>query len=245
MSGTDAFKLKGKEPQIIELYKSGESPYIIAQKFRCAPPSVYRVLYKAGVVRSQGEACSLAHKQGKFKASYKKKRRCRLNDEEIVKLYQEGKTPKEISQIAGITSIPILERVHKLGIARTRKEAMAICKREGRFRTPWQKGENHSAWKGGRFKEERGYIRVYAPEHPKARRKGYVMEHILMWEKAHGQLPEGYIIHHINGIRDDNRPENLIALPKNEHSRISGKVLKNRILELEAENQRLRELTNL
>ena len=46
----------------------------------------------------------------------------------------------------------------------------------------------------------------------------YVREHIKTWEDANGKLPEGYLIHHLNGIKDDNRLENLASVPRNKHS---------------------------
>ena len=38
--------------------------------------------------------------------------------------------------------------------------------------------------------------------------------HVLLAEKAlGGPMPKVAIVHHANGIKDDNRPENLIVLP--------------------------------
>jgi hypothetical protein len=90
--------------------------------------------------------------------------------------------------------------------------------------------KNHS-WKGGRCVDGRGYIRVMAPTHPKAYRDGYVMEHILVAEKVLGKLlPPGAVVHHINGIKADNRPENLLICQDNAyhiflHRRMNAKLV--------------------
>lgn len=100
----------------------------------------------------------------------------------------------------------------------------------------YPRGSEHPAWKGGRKKDGAGYIRVYAPGHPRALNKSYVFEHILVWERANSKpLPEGWIIHHINGVRDDNRPENLMAMPLKCHqSELKLKAGQRRIRYLEA-----------
>lgn len=73
-------------------------------------------------------------------------------------------------------------------------------------------GPRSGRWKGGRKVDERGYVLVMAPSwHPlvKGRRK-YIQEHRLVVEQREGRflLPHE-TVHHINGVRDDNRPENL------------------------------------
>lgn len=63
---------------------------------------------------------------------------------------------------------------------------------------------------GGRTHHKAGYLMVRAPEHPRATWHGYVFEHILVMEERLGRyLDEDETVHHLNGIRDDNRPENL------------------------------------
>jgi len=77
--------------------------------------------------------------------------------------------------------------------------------------------ENNGHWKGGR-RMSRGYVMIYCPDHSRAPKYGYIPEHILIWEQEHGcPVPEGHVIHHLNGIKTDNRPENLAAISKRKH----------------------------
>jgi len=66
-----------------------------------------------------------------------------------------------------------------------------------------------------------GYVRVYCPDHPKANTWGYVYEHRLIMEGIIGRfLANNEHVHHINGMRWDNRPENLQVLSASQYARL-------------------------
>jgi hypothetical protein len=58
-----------------------------------------------------------------------------------------------------------------------------------------------------------GYVMLRRPEHPHADKRGRVMEHRLVMEQMIGRVLEREeIVHHMNHVRDDNRPENLMLM---------------------------------
>lgn len=83
------------------------------------------------------------------------------------------------------------------------------------------KGRRSFAWKGGRIRDKAGYIQIWMPEHPNAkmgRGKGYIHEHRMVMSESLGRPLESHeFVHHKNGIKDDNRIENLELLTKQVH----------------------------
>lgn len=90
--------------------------------------------------------------------------------------------------------------------------------------TPWIKGRkmpqfsgsNNPRWNGGICITWAGYVGVRKLNHPFVGKRGYVLEHRLVAEKYLGRyLTKQEVVHHINGIKDDNRPENLYLFSNN------------------------------
>ena len=82
----------------------------------------------------------------------------------------------------------------------------------GCFKKEYEKnriGERGTNWKGGITYRE-GYKYIYLPDHHRSNQVGYVAEHHLVIE-AHlnRKMLKDEVIHHLNGIKDDNRLENL------------------------------------
>ena len=150
-----------------------------------------------------------------------------VNWDDLGVLYWEQQlSSRQIAEIKHVDHSTVAHALQRKGIPhRTLKEAIQLSH---------LRGERHPNWKGGRRIRDDGYIDINLPEHPRARKEGYVLEHILIWGKVHGKpLPEGWVIHHINGIPNDNRPENLVALPNKKHYEIL-RIKAQRIRELEA-----------
>ncbi|MFA5761760.1 MAG: HNH endonuclease signature motif containing protein [Dehalococcoidales bacterium] len=59
-------------------------------------------------------------------------------------------------------------------------------------------------------------------KYPKRINGKLIDEHRYIWMKNYGEIPEGYEIHHINGIKYDNRIKNLQIVTRSEHAKIHG-----------------------
>lgn len=63
-----------------------------------------------------------------------------------------------------------------------------------------------------------GYKVVYFPDHPRAWSTGYVYIHVIVAEKKLGRyLKKGENVHHIDGNRLNNNPNNIEVLSKTAH----------------------------
>jgi len=91
------------------------------------------------------------------------------------------------------------------------------CSRVGPKGRPWGSGT----------KNEDGYIVLHRPSHPNARASGDVFEHTVVMSEVLGRpLFSDENVHHKNGVKDDNHPENLELWTK---SQPAGQRVKDKI----------------
>ena len=127
------------------------------------------------------------------------------NDEELRRLYLEEKmSGKEIAERLGASDRTLGRHLREMGVSRTHDEAT-----------------KNRMQKKQKYITRRGYIMVFAPNHPRAHESGYVREHTLVAEKAlHRPIKKGEIIHHIDFVRGNNTSSNLYVYPSHaEHKK--------------------------
>jgi hypothetical protein len=87
-----------------------------------------------------------------------------------------------------------------------------------------KRGEDAFNWKGG-IETNNGYIRKYCLTHPYKGVKNKVYAHRLVMEKYLGRyLKPNERVHHINGVKKDNRIQNLMLFSnESEHQKFHAK----------------------
>lgn len=106
--------------------------------------------------------------------------------------------------------------------------AKYMCQKHYKSFVAWlDKDRVTEDWEKYSKADEKGYTKLYRPTHPNATKYGMIMEHRLVMESIVGRLLEKHeTVHHKNGNRKDNRPENLelwsIRQPKGQ--RVEDKV---------------------
>jgi len=132
-----------------------------------------------------------------------------FDEEKLIELYEKGYSVLKISRLFGykgenkriFSLLKSLELIRPMGFQKGHPSYLD------------QDGEKNHRWKGG-FTKRHGYtIMLY-----KGKQRQY---HHYIWciENGIPFIPKGYVVHHRNMKRDDNRPENLLLVPNDLHTK--------------------------
>jgi len=121
---------------------------------------------------------------------------CDRNKDKVLQMFAEGCSLTQMAKAVGTKCLEVKKFLARQGIEKEWSTASY--------------GERHYAWKG-RLVNKDGYVEIHVKGHPYARKHThYILEHRLVMEAHIGRyLLPGEVVHHINGVKDDNRIENL------------------------------------
>jgi hypothetical protein len=130
--------------------------------------------------------------------------RCNLNAELVLKMSAEGCSLSEIGRTVKTKKEEVKKFLERNGIVKTYDSGSANT------------GERHYSWKG-RLVDKQGYILIHQKGHPNARKHThYVFEHRLVMERVLGRvLLPTEVVHHKDGNKQNNDPENLQVFENN------------------------------
>ncbi len=167
--------------RIAKVYKSGANFAELVRRFGGSEYSVKKAILRAG-----GSLVPVAPLETPKET------------DRIVRLYKSGMSQTQISIKLGRSQSFVSRLLRKNGIVHEVK-----------------RGPGHSMWRGGRYLDGNGYVRVWVPFDDPLRismslNEGTILEHRLVMARKLGRpLLRTETVHHINGDRTDNRPENL------------------------------------
>ncbi len=215
--------------EIIQRYQGGESANKIAISLKTTHHTVLRLLVRNGV--------KLRDKKNAHKVGFLYEKTNKVFNGEIVYKTKKGRLfiKKEHNYIKGRKGYTCTVEecicsycgTEYMCSVRHGKKAVKPKKRacSDKCRGRLYSGENNQNWTGNRKVKQSGHILIYSPAHPSAHHNQFA-EHRLVMEKHLGRyLKKEEIIHHINGVKDDNRLENLCLCDIHEHNYAHGSVI--------------------
>ena len=117
----------------------------------------------------------------------------------------------EVRRLVEVDHLTQEQAAERLGCSRSAIDRICRSMHLQTSRTGPRSAEDHPGWKGGRILGKHGYVEVYAPLHPVARKStGRVSEHRLVLEVVLGRyLRSTEVVDHRDNHPRHNWPDNL------------------------------------
>ncbi len=166
----------------------------------CAAPRERPILFRPELVREilAGRGCAM-NLGSKLQ---RKRKRVTLDLADVAQRWANGATAKEIAAAHGCSVQPVRCALRKMGLRRPAKPRPGATA-----------GDRNHAWSGGRRIRPDGYVVVWTTE-------GERLEHRVVAENALGRpLTDEEVVHHRDGNKANNSPENLEVTTQSEHAR--------------------------
>jgi transposase-like protein len=182
--------------KMIHWYKQNETIRDIAKTLECHEETVRRNLRKLG-----------------FQPRWSKKERAKL----IIKKYLNDSTVDDLMQEFSLCRQSVLNILRKNQIDIKESRGGKSWGIDALKKLSRSIGKDHHNWKRGKKIDKTGYVLILNPNRT-IEKPQYVREHRYVMEQHLGRkLTKTEHVHHINGIRTDNRLENLQIVQNNRH----------------------------
>lgn len=165
--------------------------------------------------------------------------RSAMSVKEMRRFYQVGRSSAEIAAMAGVTAQAVRRSLKADGVQlRNLSQAMKLSHNRpeivkklsesatGRRHSEKTKenmrqviGANHPLWRAGLTISAGGYLQ-FTSSPANGDHAGRLLHQVICEWKEGKKLREGFHVHHIDGNKLNNHPDNLISMPASEHARL-------------------------
>lgn len=165
--------------------------------------------------------------------------RCVLGIDDMKRLYEEGKSSREISHLAGVSAQAVRRALKQAAVElRSVSDAMKLSHNKpgmaekfsriatGRKHSEATKekmrqviGPDHPLWRAGLTISSGGYLQFTASQ-ANGDNAGRLLHQVIFEWKNGGRLDDGFHVHHIDGNKLNNHPDNLTSMSASDHAKL-------------------------